>query len=876
MLTIATKPGKRYRSLKRPDIYEALRRRGMSKQRAARISNAQANKDAGTVVGPMLSGPGGLLGVAGIGRRGRKWGNRRKNKACTCGVNVATKEQLSPGVTRIRGNLCNVHGRYGPCDQSGAANAKRKPKKGRKGRVARPKKPVKTPEQRLAERQAKQAENRTKVLSGLGIGADGQKALEALRAGQQPDASAILSGGFEQAGLVERTADGSYRLTASGRAAMAAAAQGDQGRAGDIISAARDRLGARQSRQAAAEQRRAEAAAKRAAAEAERQKKQAEAAKKRGAGGSKQPSDHTAERRQREAERRAEREQRLRARDEDRARHAQERIVRDAERNQAREAERERRAAEKPVQRATAPARVSGTRPGVQGPSRKRGRMRRSNVGIRTKSVGITYKAGDPGDYLVVEDREKPTTWHLQVKKNGKVDHRLLGAAWAALHGGYRGNKYQGPNKQEALAKLKRLYEREGMPIPAGKSHTELLGTSDNRQSQDFTVFKGTDGSHRWVARTTTAYRDRDGEIITTKALETDADRMTRTGQYGPLRYWHLGMPDPFDPVAPWGAGVDIGDCDYSTVIGRTSIESGTFKSAAIGKAFAESADDYELSPGFFHPTDQPNSANEYEEIRRFERSVVPIKYGRASNLFTGMTVKEHRMNANEYERRMKAFAADMNSKGVPPEVAGAVIAGMEQADKSAQQQGIAYKADDPWQNVITALKVAMAPASMEQAGETEMDDALTEQADEGDIPEEDDGEYVGDMSPMAFKAMMGEMLAPVLKMQDMLKAMSDMHGELKGMMGGAATKDDARSKEIASLKARLARLEGDQPAIVNSADVEAALKGAPQAPPDPDMPVIPDDPDRPFAASTVRLFPDLYKTNSDGSWASWNTQPKN
>jgi hypothetical protein len=35
-------PGKKYASIKRPKVYEALRRRGMSKTRAAKISNAQA------------------------------------------------------------------------------------------------------------------------------------------------------------------------------------------------------------------------------------------------------------------------------------------------------------------------------------------------------------------------------------------------------------------------------------------------------------------------------------------------------------------------------------------------------------------------------------------------------------------------------------------------------------------------------------------------------------------------------------------------------------------------------------------------------------------------------------------------------------------
>lgn len=37
-------PGKKYRSIKRPKVYERLRRKGMSKRKAARISNAKKRK----------------------------------------------------------------------------------------------------------------------------------------------------------------------------------------------------------------------------------------------------------------------------------------------------------------------------------------------------------------------------------------------------------------------------------------------------------------------------------------------------------------------------------------------------------------------------------------------------------------------------------------------------------------------------------------------------------------------------------------------------------------------------------------------------------------------------------------------------------------
>src|SRR3990167_5892266 len=63
-------------------------------------------------------------------------------------------------------------------------------------------------------------------------------------------------------------------------------------------------------------------------------------------------------------------------------------------------------------------------------------------------------------EFLVVGDGGKQ---HLPVYKDGKLSPRLLGAAHAALTVGYRGNKYAGPGKEEALKKLKRLYKKAGL-----------------------------------------------------------------------------------------------------------------------------------------------------------------------------------------------------------------------------------------------------------------------------------------------------------------------------------------------------------------------------------------------------------------------------
>lgn len=70
--------------------------------------------------------------------------------------------------------------------------------------------------------------------------------------------------------------------------------------------------------------------------------------------------------------------------------------------------------------------------------------------------------------YLVTD---KDGKGHLPyTREDGKPNHRLMGAAWAALHNGYRGNKYAGPDKSGALKRLKQIYAKEGLETPAEKA----------------------------------------------------------------------------------------------------------------------------------------------------------------------------------------------------------------------------------------------------------------------------------------------------------------------------------------------------------------------------------------------------------------------
>jgi len=96
----------------------------------------------------------------------------------------------------------------------------------------------------------------------------------------------------------------------------------------------------------------------------------------------------------------------------------------------------------------------------------------------KTKKHGGCNKPASA--FLVVEDPNKPSTWHLPVKDcSGNPDHRLMGAAKAALTEGYRGKKYEGPGKATALKKLKALYKSEGLEW---KAETEDVVLSELKE----------------------------------------------------------------------------------------------------------------------------------------------------------------------------------------------------------------------------------------------------------------------------------------------------------------------------------------------------------------------------------------------------------
>ena len=241
-------------------------------------------------------------------------------------------------------------------------------------------------------------------------------------------------------------------------------------------------------------------------------------------------------------------------------------------------------------------------------------------------------------------------------------------------------------------------------------------------------------------------------------------------------------------------------------------------------------------------------------------------------------------MDIGEMEKRFKAAISDLGLDAAQAQALGAQLV---QTEKDATAQGIAFKAEtqdvasypDVEINgvVYKAFPAKAAAPPMEAMAPDEETIAETVEEDGIEEPGEEqmEGDYIGDMAVEDFKAMLAELLAPVLKMQDMMKAMGDMHGELKTMYGGVAQKDDARAAELIALKsqlseltAKIADIEGDQPSIVLPDEVAEAMKSAgPAKPATPEHPATAaaiNDPTRPLAWLGMQTFPELYNQNGE------------
>lgn len=379
-------------------------------------------------------------------------------------------------------------------------------------------------------------------------------------------------------------------------------------------------------------------------------------------------------------------------------------------------------------------------------------------------------------DYLVVEDPEQPSTWHLPYRTDHDPDPRLMGAAWAALTVGYRGNKYEGPQKEATLKKLRQVYTDMGR-TPPGEREKSLLRPEESM----LTVFKDASGQYRWVGVTSNAFQDREGEIVSAKALGLGIALADETGNRGPLSWWHED-------------GVDLGNCDFQAMHGRMLMESGRFYSTEIGERVAAAEKSLRFSIRFKYPVRQRDNDGVYHLIVFKERSLLPV--GRESNPFTTLSVKGE-MNMNkEKEKALRLLLGD--------ETADVVLAQVEAKEKSIENMGVKSKEVNLSQmSADDLLDYAIAKKEAEMEAAEKMD------GEEGDEARADETVPVGQA-----------------EFKQLLEAINGLRDDLKGMMGtqskeadAAAQKESANQaravrleKQIGALQTQLKELQGEQP----------------------------------------------------------------
>lgn len=288
---------------------------------------------------------------------------------------------------------------------------------------------------------------------------------------------------------------------------------------------------------------------------------------------------------------------------------------------------------------ATGPGGLLNT-PGM-GEAPRKGRAKKAKVVNATLRTKATWSGAQANDL--------PDSAFLYVEPGGKKDGDGKTVPRSLRHFPYK-NAQGGvdlPHLRNALARIPQANIPADKKASLTKRAQDLLKNANSKELDDsFVVFKQADGSYRWVIKSTNAYEDHDGEIVSQKSLADDCDYTDATEVYPVLRWWHLG---------DLRSGVDMGRGDFNALFGRFRVDSGTFNDAEIGQAVKEHAPQLAASVGFNHPKTEPDAEGVYHRVHVFEVSLLPRQ--NAANPFTAIDVlKENDMAT--YEEKAKELAA--------------------------------------------------------------------------------------------------------------------------------------------------------------------------------------------------------------------------
>lgn len=307
--------------------------------------------------------------------------------------------------------------------------------------------------------------------------------------------------------------------------------------------------------------------------------------------------------------------------------------------------------------------------------------------------------------------------------------------------------------------------------------------------AEQFSVTKQA-GGYRWLAYSSSAFKDRDGEIVSQAALEADVERMDATKEYGPLLWWHV-------------PGAVIGHCDFSAMHGAVLIESGTFINEQVAQAVKERAGELGVSIGFDYYRRLRDASGVFHGVMVKERSFLPA--GRKSNALAaiGAITKEHEMQKAKIDK-LKELVGD-------EEAVASVLAGAEAAEKAADARG----------HVRKEMKAEEDPEAEDESTEAESEDEAAEK-------KETKATRARAAKPLTLASITIEdfagMLGAGLKEfgTGLIEANKQALVEaLKEASTKEAKADPAITKLLEGMDTRLKELEGDAPTIAKARVVQ-------------------------------------------------------
>lgn len=381
-----------------------------------------------------------------------------------------------------------------------------------------------------------------------------------------------------------------------------------------------------------------------------------------------------------------------------------------------------------------------------------------------------------------------------------KLDCNKDGCYVVNTETGVKKNKKRLP-KERATKYMRALYHAEGGGESNKKEQEEIemlseffnefvfSGKEDDpvekeKEPSQLMVFKGKDDEYRWIMFSSNAYRDRDGEIVSLKALQDDVERADRDGDYGPLRWWHVGLPAVGQKSS--GPGLDIGDCDFNAMNGKILIESGTFRDKMIGEIVAEKATDLQGSILFFHPIDEPDKEGVFHNIHRAERSLLPR--GKASNSLVSLLVnkKELEMDIKITKEKLTTFV-DLVGEGKVKEALGLA----DLTEKEAEELGFDWK----------------------EKGEEPEEETPESESPEGEKPESEEDKFLGDMTPEKFQEIQEKGLKEYFEpLSVQLKGIGESQSHLLDAQASMKEVMESQAKQLKSVVEKVAELEGETP----------------------------------------------------------------